>query len=251
MYNVRNSFRFRLVVRPSSEKRKSLFSSKLALGPLSSRIRQRIQAYNTLVREIYGSYIENVIAKIRSMNNGEEFLLPYSNISFNQNSDYEDGTLEYQLHHHHSQHSHSPSISPFAAPSGLTHQQFMSNYHSTTGSWDLACDLDLSARLVPFVDVDACDQTNASYYLNSYALDYFKHGSERLLISENQLDRAETYRLLSDFLLSLTTTQTSLDHIYTQLKQTKNPDMKFFKPIGQNFTNIHSEFSSKVHKHFK
>lgn len=256
MGNEKKFFRFRLVVRPSSnnptaEKSKSLFNSKLALKPLSPRIRQHIQAYNTLVREVYGNYIENVIEKLRSINNGQEFRLPFSTVSFEQTSDYENGTLEYQLHHHHSQHSHNPSISPFAAPSGLTHQQFMSNYHSTTGSWDLACDLDLSPRLVPFVDVDVYDQTNASYYLNSYALDFFKHGSERLLLTENQLDRAETYHLLSHFLLSLTTTHISLHHIFTQLREAKNPDLRFFRPIGQKFNNIRSEFSSKFHKHFK
>ena len=172
------------------------------LYSLASHIRQHIQTYNGLVRDIYGSYIENVIEKIRSINNDQEFLLPFSQISFKQSSDYENGTFEYQLHHHHSQQSHNPSISPFAAPSGLTHEQFMSNYHSTTGAWDLAYDLDLSSRLVPYVDIDACDQTNTSYYLNSYALDYFKHGSEKFLISENQLDRGEPYHLLSDFLFS-------------------------------------------------
>lgn len=185
------------------------------------------------------------------MNNGQEFLLPFSQISFEQSSDYENGTFEYQLHHHHSQQSHNPSISPFAAPSGLTHQQFMCNYHSTTGSWDLACDLDLSPRLVPYVDIDACDQTNSSYYLNSYALDYFKHGSERLLISENQLDRGETYHSLSDFLFPLTSIRTSVDHIYTQLKQIKNPDQNFFKPLGIKFLEIHSPFMSKFQKEFK
>lgn len=235
----------------SSKNRQSLFNPKHALRPLASKIRQHIQTYNGLVRDIYGNYIENVIEKIRSMNTGQEYLLPFSQISFHQSSDYENGTFEYQLHHHHTQQSHNPSISPFAAPSGLTHEQFMSNYHSTTGSWDLACDLDLSPRLVPYVDIDACDQTNASYYLNSFALDYFKHGSERLLMSENQLDRGETYHLLADFLFPLTSIRTSVDHIYTQLKQIKNPDQTFFKPLGIKFQDIHALFMSKFQKEFK
>jgi hypothetical protein len=236
----------------SSLRRNSLFNSKLALRPISSEIRQRIQSYNSLVKETYGCYIENVIQAIRSSHDGQEHILPLSNISFHQSSDYDNGTFEYQLHHHHSQQSQNPSISPFAAPSGLTHEQFMSNYNPSAASWDLAYDLDLSPRIIPFVDIDACDHTNSSYYLNSYALDFFKHGSERLLLTENQLDRGETYSLLSDFLHSLTSVKTSLGNIFeNEPKQTNNNDVEFFKPLGKKLSDIHENFSSKFYKQFK
>jgi len=229
-----------------------MFNSKLSLRPITSRIRQRIQSYNSLVKEIYGFYIENVIEKMRSFNDGQEQILPFSNISFNQLSDYDNGTFEYNLHHHYSQQSQNPSISPFAGPSGLTHEQFMSNYNPTVGSWDLAYDLDLSPRIVPFVDIDARDHTNSAYYLNSYALDFFRHGSERLLMSENELDRGETYHLLSDFLLSLTSMKTSVDNIIeNEIKQTGNNDIGFFKPLGKKISDIQQNFSSKFYKHFK
>jgi hypothetical protein len=229
-----------------------MFNPKLCLRPIASNIRERIQRYNSLVKEIYGFYIENVTEKMRSLHDGEENVLPFSNISFNQPSDYDQGTLEYQLHHHHSQQTQNPSISPFAGPSGLTHEQFMSNYNPNIGSWDLAYDLDLSPRIVPFVDIDAYDHTNSAYYLNSYALDFFRHGSERLLIMENGLDRGETYHLLLDFLQILTSIKTSLVNIIeNEVKQTRNNDQKFFVSIGKKISDIQENFSSKFYKHFK
>jgi hypothetical protein len=229
-----------------------MFNQKLSLRPISSEIHQRIQSYNALVKQIYGFYIENVIKKMRSFNDGQEHILPFSNISFNQSSDYDNGTFEYNLHHHYSQQTQNPSISPFAGPSGLTHEQFMTNYNPTVGSWDLAYDLDLSSRIVPFVDINACDHTNSAYYLNSYAVDFFKHGSERLLISENELDRGETYYLLSNFLYSLTSIKTSLDTIIeNEIKQPRNNDNEFFKPLGKKLSDIQHNFSSKFYKEFK
>lgn len=189
---------------------------------------------------------------MRLLNDGQEYILPFSNISFIQSSDYDNGTFEYNLHHHYSQQVQNPSISPFVAPSGLTHEQFMSNYNPTIGSWDLAFDLDLSQRIVPMVDIDARDHTNSSYYLNSYALDYFRHGSERLLMTENELDRGETYHLLSDFLHSLTSIKTSLDTIIeNEPKLTTNNDIVFFKPLGKKIHDIQLNFSSKYRKEYK
>ncbi|CAF3527387.1 unnamed protein product [Rotaria sordida] len=228
-----------------SVKDKLLFNSKFSLQSISSEIHQRIQTYNALVKEIYGFYIENVLKKMRSFNDYQEYILPFSNISFNQSSDYDNGTFEYNLHHHYSQQSQNPSISPFAGPSGLTHEQFMSNYNPTIGSWDLAYNIDLSTRIVPYVDIDARDHTNSAYYLNSYALDFFRHGSEKLLMSENELDRSETYHLLSDFFLSLTSIKTSLHTIMeNEIKHIDNNDVKFFNVLNKNLSNIQDQFSS-------
>ncbi|CAF2032627.1 unnamed protein product [Rotaria magnacalcarata] len=237
---------------PLSMKDKILFNSKFCLRTVSPEIRSRIQSYNSLVKKVYGSYIENVLKQIRSFNDGQEYVLPYSNISFSQTSDYDNGTFEYDLHHHHSQQSNNPSISPFAGLSGLNHEQLMSNYNSTTIAWDLAYNLDLSTRIVPFVDIDAHDHTNSSYYLNSYALDFFRHGSEKFLIAENDLLRSETYGLLSDFVRLLLATQVSLDTIVNhEIKEIRNKDMRFFGVIGKKLSSIHDQFWIKFSKEYK
>lgn len=237
---------------PMSMKDKILYNSKCTLRPISPEIRSRIQSYNSLVKKIYGSYIENVLKQIRSFNDGQEYILPYSNISFSQASDYDNGTFEYDLHHHHSQQSNNPSISPFAGLSGLDHEQLISSYNSTTTAWDLAYNIDLSTRIVPFVDIDAHDHTNSSYYLNSYALDFFRHGSEKLLITENDVLRSETYGLLSDFFRLLSATQVSIDTIVNhEIKEIRNKDMRFFGVIGKKITSIQEQFWIKFSKEYK
>ncbi|CAF0862885.1 unnamed protein product [Adineta ricciae] len=223
-----------------------------ALRPLSADIRRRIQSYNSLVKDIYGSYIENVNRYMRSLNTNQECILPLSNVEFLPSSDYDNGTFEYNLHHHHSQQSQNPSISPFVGPSGLTHQQYISNYNPTVASWDLAYNLDLSPRIVPFVDIDAHDHTNASYYLNSYVLDYFRHGSEKVLHSENNLSRGQVYALLFDFRKVLTSVKTSLEEILAaEPKIDSNRDLEFFKPLHKKLHTVEEIFSGKFHRDYK
>ncbi|CAF1155475.1 unnamed protein product [Adineta steineri] len=176
----------------SSTRREKMYNSKLFLPPVSHDFSTLVHSYNSVVKEIYGFYIENVIRHLRSLNEYQVEVLPFSNVSFYSSSDYDNGSFEYDLHHSRSQQSKNPSISPFAGLSGLTHEQFMLNYNPSVGSWDLAYDLDLSSRIIPFIDIDARDHTNSAYYLNSYALDFFKHGSETSLIKENDLKPAET-----------------------------------------------------------
>ncbi|CAF0759137.1 unnamed protein product [Adineta steineri] len=187
----------------SLARREEMFNSKLFLPPISRDFRVRVELYNSIVKDVYGFYIENVTRRMRSFANGQEYVLPFSNISFTDQAVYDNGTFEYDLHHHRSQQTQNPSISPFAGPSGLTHEKYMLNYNSVVGSWDLAFNLDLSTRTVPFADLDCRDHTNSMYYLNSYALDFFNHGSEQLLEDENELQHGDIYNLLLDFNLVL------------------------------------------------
>jgi hypothetical protein len=189
----------------------------------------------------------------RSMNNGQEQIPPFSNISFAQNSEYDHGTFEYELHHHHhSLQIQNPSISPFAGPSGLTHERFMSNYNPIIGSWDLAYDLDLSPQIVPFVDVDCRDHTNTAYHLNSYALDFFKQGSETSLIIENELNPGDIYNLLLDLHLVLSSIKTSLEVIVEneKKKSTKNNDLSIFLPLFRSVSNVQNIFASKFYRQY-
>jgi hypothetical protein len=234
-----------------STRREQTFNSKLFLPAMSADFSERVQSYNSIVKNVYGFYIENVIRHLRSFNENQEQVLPFSNVSFIQPSDYDNGTFEYNLHHHHSQQSQNPSISPFAGPSALTHEQFMTNYNPTVSSWDLAYDLDLSPRIVPFVDIDARDHTNAAYYLNSYAVDFFKHGSETSLITENQISSGDTNSLLLDFLLVLSSIRTSLEIIIRhEEKQETNNDLQFFQPLFKKITNVKNLFSDQFYKEF-
>ena len=232
-------------------RRQRTFHSKLFLPPPSTDFTDCVQSYNSIVKDVYGFYIENVSQQMRLHYDDQELILPFSNVSFIQSSDYDHGTFEYHLHYHYSQQSKQPSISPFAAPSGLTHEQFMSNYNPSVGSWDLAYDLDLSTRIIPFMDIDARDHTNSNYYLNSYAVDFFEHGSEKLLIAENQIGTGDVHDLLHDFLLMLSVIETSLKTIISnEDKQTTNNDINFFEPLYKKISNVKKTFSDKFYKQY-
>jgi hypothetical protein len=138
-------------------RRQRTFYSKLFLPPPSTDFSECVQSYNSIVKDVYGFYIENASQEMRLFYDHQEHILRFSNVSFIQSSDYDHGTFEYHLHHHYSQQSKQSSISSFAAPSGLTHEQFMSNYNPSVGSWDLAYDLDLSTCIILFMDIDARD----------------------------------------------------------------------------------------------
>ena len=188
----------------SEERKEAKLNSKLFLPSVPAECRKRTDEYNAIVKEVYSCYIEAITRYLRSIDNQQKKHCLFRNISFAQTSkDYDDGSFEYNLHHHQSQQECNSSISPFAGPSGLTHEIFMSTYNPTIASWDLVYSLDLSSKVIPFIDIYSRDHTNTAYYLNSYALDFFKHGSETLLITENKLKSGEVYGLLLDFHLML------------------------------------------------
>jgi hypothetical protein len=236
----------------SESRKESKFNSKLFLPPISKQFQKRVEVYNAIVKDVYGCYIENVTRYLRSINNEQEEMLPFSSISFAQkSSDYDNGSFEYNLHHHQSQQTQNPSISPFAGLSGLTHESFMSNYNSIVGSWDLVYDLDLSPRIVPFIDIDCRDHTNTAYHLNSYALDFFKHGSEKLLISENELNPGDTYSLLLDFQLVLSSITTSLEVIVeNERKQDQTKDLPIFEQLYQSLSSVQGVFSGNFRRQY-
>lgn len=232
-------------------RRRSRFNSRLFLPPISERLRRSVNAYNAIVKEVYGSYIDNVTRYLRRKNIGQIEALPFSGIPFIKDSAYDNGSFEYNLYHHHSQQTLNPSISPFTGLSGLTHKSFISNYNPTTGSWDLSYDLDLSTKIVPFVDLDCRDHTNTAYHLNSYALDFYVNGSDDQLIAENGIGSGETYDLLLNFHLALSSINTSLKVIIDdQDTQTVQNDYNFFSSLYKSISSVQEKFSKKFYTEY-
>ncbi|CAF4986171.1 unnamed protein product [Rotaria sp. Silwood1] len=235
----------------NEKRQENKYSSELFLPPVSQEFRKHVDTYNSIVKDVYECYIENITKYLRSMNTGQEEVLPLSNTSFAQQSNYDNGTFEYNLHYHQSQQIQNLSISPFASLSGLTHEFFMSHYNSTIGSWDLAYNLDLSSKIVPYVDIDCRDHTNIAYYLNSYGLDFFKQGSEASLITENGLSRADTYDLLFNLHLVLSSVKTSLEVIIeNENQQTTINDLAIFLPLYKSLSNIQNIFARNFKKQY-
>ncbi|CAF4417668.1 unnamed protein product [Didymodactylos carnosus] len=224
-----------------SSRREQMFNSKLFLPPVMEEFRQRIHTYTEIIKQVYGYYIENVVDVreiIRHEIILEEYILPFSNISFYSTVDnYDNGTIEYYLHHHYSEHEQNRSISPFVGLSGLTHEIFMKNFNSH--SWDLAYYIDLSSKVIQFVDIDCMDNTGVAYHLNSYAYDFFIIGSQKLLIEENTLERGNVYNLLLDFNLVISSIKISLEIVIVDEKKQISSDLRFFQQLYDKIKIIH------------
>jgi hypothetical protein len=149
------------------------------------------------------------------------------------------------LKHHYTQQP-SSAISPFAGLSGLTDEKFMHNYNST--SYDLAFNIDLSNKIVPFMDLDDYNKMN----LNSYALDFYINGSQRQLIVENQLQAGDIFSFSDDFLLLLASIKTSLEAIvmYEKKQTATETDLDFFQSIFNKFNEIHYNYKKSFNKAF-
>ncbi|CAF1558198.1 unnamed protein product [Didymodactylos carnosus] len=168
---------------------------------------------------------------------------PYLALFFtSQEADYDNGTFEYKLKHHYTQQP-SSAISPFAGLSGLTDELFMQNYNST--SYDLAFNIDLSNRIVPFMDILNYNKTD----LNSYAVDFYINGSEQQLLTQNRLQPGDVFVFLEDFLLILASIKTSLEVIVKHEKsQTPSTDLNFFQSLFIILDAIHNDYKLKFSK---
>ena len=68
--------------------------------------------------------------------------------------------------------------------------------------------MNLTSELLPCLDTIVLK--------NSYALDFFKHGSSSALFIDNGLKSGEIYDLLNDFFLTIRTISTALEQIPEQ-----------------------------------
>ncbi|CAF1134816.1 unnamed protein product [Adineta steineri] len=227
------------------ERTEKRYSSTLFLPSMSERFIQMVHGYNEIVKEVYICYIQDVIKILREELPNEECILPISNISFYEKSDYDDGTFEHKLKHHYTQQP-SSAISPFAGLSGLTDEQFMQNYNAT--SYDLAFNIDLSNKVVPFMDPHDYNKMN----LNSYALDFYINGNKSQLIVENQLQAGDIFNFTQDFLLLLASIKTSLQTIveYEEQQTAIETDLDFFRSISNKFDEIHRKYKESFSKAF-
>ena len=239
-YDLLLSFSF---VTRDQARREKLFNKNRALRPLSKEILRRIRSYNDLVRQTLGVYLQNVLQHLRSTYPDAVEKLPFSGISFGQSTDYDDGSFEYQLHHHHSEQKTNPSISPFAGLSGLTHAELLRRFSPSINTWHLPFDLDLSSRLVPMVDIDAMDSNGASYYLNGYLVDFYRHGSETRLMHEFDIAQDELYQPLREFQLVLTSLNRSLRNIVGE--------NEFLGTVSKKMTRLEQTFARNFYSTFK
>ncbi len=88
--------------------------------------------------------------------------------------------------------------------------------------------------------------------MNSYALDFFKHGSEKLLIIANELSPGDTYGILLDFHFVLSSITTSIEVFVENDEKEASSDYKeFFLPLYKSISTVKNSFSQKFYKQYR
>jgi len=95
-------------------------------------------------------------------------------------------------------------------------------------------------NVVPILPLKKYNSTGRVQHLNAYALDFFKHGSQKVIEKENGIKAGEVFSLLKDFYLTIKSISCSLEELGPK---TDN--------VVLAFKQLAREFGEKFKKQFK
>jgi len=175
--------------------------SIVQLQELPPKFAESIRLYNERVEEVYDMYLHATSSYMEKVF-GEDHTLPLSLVQFPTMKDVSipsnENSVQDKLF---SLASDNKCCSSFAALSGHTDQQKVYNYTDKT----------TNVRHQIYTDVHEIPIMNTEDVLNSYALDFFKHGDPDAIQEENHLKSGEDYDSLKDFMLTIKTISCSLE----------------------------------------
>jgi len=86
-------------------------------------------------------------------------------------------------------------------------------------------------NVVPILPLKKCNSAGPVLQLNAYALDFFKHGSQKVIERENGIKAGDVFTLLKDFYLIIKSISCSLEELGPE---TDNVVLAF-KQLAQEF----------------
>ncbi|XP_062055389.1 probable ATP-dependent RNA helicase DDX60 [Lepus europaeus] len=189
---------------PCAKKFKKLFShSMVFLRPLPEDFAAAVKQYNARVRKNFGSFLLTVS---KLADGSQEYRLPLSEIDFS-GTECEDSELVSHLMPGTESRS---AVSPFACLSNITDQDLF-GVHVTNDAILRTLNVDVSN--IPLLCLNKWDQSGRKYFLNAYALDFYKHGSLSTLASDNWLNMGDAFHLIRDFTLTIQSIRISLSEL--------------------------------------
>ncbi|XP_065682237.1 probable ATP-dependent RNA helicase DDX60 isoform X1 [Hydra vulgaris] len=218
-------------VHPALEKKKRS-TSVLILKKLPDIFITEIQKYNERVKKVYNMYL-NSISNYINVTYGEDVKLPLSHIKFNSlnNSKVpEENTIESLIW------------------KSSFNNKCCSNFVGTSSHSDenvyIPYDRISKVRNQVYTDVHEIPlmkngSENINYKLNSYALDFYKHGNLKAIRDENGLKSGEEFDKIKDFMLTLKSIACSFD-LYAPEDDC----------VRQAFRQVADEFEEKVKSAF-
>ncbi|XP_030048082.1 putative ATP-dependent RNA helicase DDX60 [Microcaecilia unicolor] len=184
------------------EKKKSFkfFQSKVFLEDLPKDFAVAVNEYNNKIKDIFGCFFLSV-SKLANME--EEFKLPLSRTDF-AGEECDDSELVGYLF---SCNKRRTAVSPFACLSGIVDDDLLDTH--TINSAVLQT-VDVNTNNIPLLHLKKYDNQGRRMILNSYALDFYKHGSLMGLTQDNGMNEGDAYYRLKDFMLLIKTVSVSL-----------------------------------------
>ncbi|CAH3109010.1 unnamed protein product [Pocillopora meandrina] len=202
-------------------------SSKLILEDLPSEFAKVLESYNREVTDIFSQYLATV-AKWLGEGRGENYKLPLSGIEFPNEASI-DGIAEHDMIKVLANTSIKPlACSYFATLSGNTDSQLHhtsqipgdqseDEVDSDEEEWEeeplrdmhkiIRQDIYTDMNLVPIL------RLRNRPPLNAYALDFFKHGSAKVIEKENGMLAGDVYNALREFYLTIKSISCSLEEL--------------------------------------
>ncbi|XP_078597365.1 putative ATP-dependent RNA helicase DDX60 isoform X2 [Branchiostoma floridae x Branchiostoma japonicum] len=211
------------------QQRKELSQSKLILEDLPELVSSSINEYNQQTRKLFHSYLCTV-AEALAPRLGQETSLPASQIEFLSadtgvlSADSSQALLtklqKSQIHY--------SVVSSFASLSGLDDDKLQESENMFESvRQGLYMDRD-SAPVFPLMKHD---RRGRRQYLNSYALDFFKHQCYQAIIDDNGLRTGFAYQALKDFNMTIKSIHTALE----QLGYEEDNVVRAFKQLRQKY----------------
>ncbi|XP_065682240.1 probable ATP-dependent RNA helicase DDX60 isoform X2 [Hydra vulgaris] len=190
-------------VHPALEENKRS-TSVLILKKLPDVFVSGIQNYNERVKKVYNMYL-NSISNYMNETFGEDVILPLSQVRFTSLCDSkvpEENTIESMIW---KSSFNNKCCSNFVGTSSHSDENVYSPYDRIS-----------KVRNQVYTDVHEIPlrkngSENTNYKLNSYALDFYKHGNVQAIRDENGLKCGEEFGKIKDFMLTLKSIACSFD----------------------------------------
>ncbi|XP_075716381.1 putative ATP-dependent RNA helicase DDX60 isoform X2 [Rhinoderma darwinii] len=195
------------------------FQSKVFLDKLPDDFASVVEEYNWKVQTVFGDCI---LAGSKLTEMEKEHQLPLSKIKFSGKECMDSGLVDHLM----SCCEGRSAITPFACLSGNTDHDLMNMRSLSSLMMQTAHIPETQIPLLSFKE---------KRYLNSYALDFFKHGCMDAIVEDNGYNSGEAYYVLRDFYLSIAS-------ISVSLKEMCEND-----PVALAFEQLRSLYHEKLH----
>lgn len=272
----------RRFLHPSFKRRIHLCpTSKVILEDLPYEFAEAIEDYNRQVTEVFSQYLKTVASELEK-DRGEEKKLPLSGIEFPDTTSITDLVENDTIKSLARSSIAYSACSSFAALSGNSDLHLHSTDQKTAVHWErrereesvadgseenedesdsdeedeaehrepiehllkiIRQDVYTDMNVVPILLLNEANSVGRVLHLNAYALDFFKHGSEKVIEKENGIKAGEVFSLLKDFYLTIKSISCSLEELGPEDDNVVLAFKQLAREFGEKFK---SQFNSDV-----